>query len=104
MSTYNITCEGAVIFYFNLLINIYTQGVFVGNFFFPKGFVLLGGQQVYLSIIFKTVLKNGVCIIFGCTLFTSKYGIPTHNMQKLPSNTLWKKRENCAEIVACCFR
>ena len=40
----------------------------------------------------KTVLKNGVRIIFGCTLYTSKYGIPTHNIQKLSFNTLEKKR------------
>ena len=41
-----------ILFYFNLLINIYA-GVFVGDSFCPKGFVLLGDQQVYLSILFE---------------------------------------------------
>ena len=44
-----------ILFYFNLLINIYA-GVFVGDSFCPKGFVLLGGQQVYLSIVFENCL------------------------------------------------
>ena len=81
--------------YFNLLINVYT-GKFVGDFFCPKGFVLLGGQQLacILELFLKTLVKNGVRIIFGCTLFTSKYGIPTHDMQKIASNTP-KKRELC---------
>ena len=44
-------------FYFNLLINIYA-GVFVGDCFHPKGFVLLGGQQVHLSILFENCLEK----------------------------------------------
>ena len=73
MSTYNtawvmyILGSCNILFYFNLLINIYA-GVFVGDSFCPKGFVLLGGQQVYL-----------VRIIFRCTLYTSKYGLPNKN-------------------------
>ena len=43
--------------HFNLLINVYI-GVFVGNFVCPKGFVLLGGQQVYLSIFFENCLEK----------------------------------------------
>ena len=43
--------------HFNLLINVYT-GVFVGDFFCPKGFVLLGGQQVYLSIFFENCVEK----------------------------------------------
>ena len=86
-----------ILFYFNLLINIY-PGVFVGDSFCPKGFVLLDGQQVCLSILFESCLEKwGVHYIFGCTLYKRKYGIPTHNIQKLFSNTLWKKG-NCAEI------
>ena len=46
-----------ILFYFNLLINIYA-GVFVGDSFCPKGFVLLGGQQVYLSILFQYCLEK----------------------------------------------
>ena len=41
-----------ILFYFNSLINIYA-GVFVGDSFCPKGFVLLGGQKVYYYL--KTV-------------------------------------------------
>ena len=56
------------------------------------------GQQVYLSILFENCLEKwGVHYIFRCTLYKRKYGIPTHNIQKLFSNTLWKKG-NCAEI------
>ena len=33
-----------ILFYFNSLINIYA-GVFVGDSFCPKGFVLLGGHK-----------------------------------------------------------
>ena len=70
----------------------FNAGVFFGDSFCPKGFVLLGGLQVYL-----------MGIIFRCTLYTSKYGVRTHNIQKLFSITLWKKW-NCAEIVSYCFR
>ena len=56
------------------------------------------GQQVYLRILFENCLEKwGVHYIFGCTLYKRKYGIPTHNIQKLFSNNLWKKG-NCAEI------
>ena len=40
-----------------MLINVYA-GVFVGDSFCPKGFVLLGGQQVYLSILFENCLEK----------------------------------------------
>ena len=46
-----------ILFYFNSLINIYA-GVFVGDSFCPKGFVLLGGQQVHLSILFENSLQK----------------------------------------------
>ena len=46
-----------ILFYFNLLINIYA-GVFVGDSFCPKGFVLLDGQQVCLSILFESCLEK----------------------------------------------
>ena len=46
-----------ILFYFNLLINIYA-GVFVGDSFCPTGFVLLGGQHVYLSILFENSLEK----------------------------------------------
>ena len=46
-----------ILIYFNLLINIYA-GVFVGDSFCPKGFVLLGRQQVYLSILFEYCLEK----------------------------------------------
>ena len=47
-----------ILFYFNLLINVYA-GVYVGDSFCPKGFVLLGDQQVYLSILFENCLEKG---------------------------------------------
>ena len=47
---------GSCNIYFILLINVYA-GVFVGDFFCLKGFVLLGGQQVYLSVSFENCPK-----------------------------------------------
>ena len=37
--------------------NVYA-GVFVGDSFCPKGFVLLRGQQVYLNILFENCLEK----------------------------------------------
>ena len=34
------------------------NGVFVGQFFCPKGFVLLGSQRVYWSIFFENCLEK----------------------------------------------
>ena len=58
---------GAVMFYFNLLINVYA-GAFVGDSFCPKGFVLLGGQKVKYTWVFWKL-----CIKMGCTLYSGAH-------------------------------
>ena len=47
-----------ILFYFNLLINIYA-GVFVGDSFCPKGVVLLGGQHTYIHTYFIVTSPKG---------------------------------------------
>ena len=76
-----------------MLINVYA-GVFVGDSFSPKGFVLLGGKPVYLRILFENSLEKWGAHFIRVHIITSKYGIPTHNMQKAFQHSLEKRELN----------
>ena len=77
-----------------MLININT-GVFVGDCFCPNGFVLLGGTWVYFL---KTVLKNGVHIIFGCTNYTQVNMVYLHITSKNCLPTLSGKKRTVLKL------
>ena len=76
-----------------MLINVYA-GVLVGDSFCPKGFVLLGGKPVYLRILFENSLEKWGAHYIRVHIITSKYGIPTHNMQKAFQHSLEKRELN----------